>query len=63
MNPEPVVTITLAPSEVNLVLQGLAELPFKYVAGLCFRIKEQADAQLAPPPPPTEVERKLELCP
>jgi len=58
---EPIVTITLDPSEVNLVLQGLAELPFKYVAGLCFRIKEQADAQLAPSVPPDTTERTLEL--
>ncbi|MGE3512331.1 MAG: hypothetical protein AB7N65_25990 [Vicinamibacterales bacterium] len=46
------VTLTLSLDEVNLILEGLGNLPFARVYTLIGRMQEQASAQLAPPAAP-----------
>jgi hypothetical protein len=43
-------TLKLSLEEVNLVLEGLGNLPFARVFGLIGRIQEQASAQLTTAP-------------
>jgi hypothetical protein len=43
------ITLTLTIDQTNLILKGLAELPFKESSSLILTIKNTADEQLAPP--------------
>lgn len=67
MNPTIKLSIELTPEQVDLVLAGLAELPFKLVNNTCYDIQSQAVAQLQKaqeaqaPAPAGEDARKLEL--
>ena len=53
---EPVITLELTQNEVNLILLGLGELLFKQVGALPFKVKDQADKQLAASTGPALVE-------
>ena len=46
------IKLDLNAGEVNYLLQALGQRPFAEVANLIKKIKEQGDAQFAPPPPP-----------
>jgi len=39
----------LTPDEANIILAGLGELPAKISMGLIAKLKQQGDAQMAPP--------------
>lgn len=45
-----VITLLMAPSEVNLVIAALSELPYKTSASLIHRIAADTNRQLQPPP-------------
>jgi hypothetical protein len=49
MNPDQILTLTLTISEINAVINGLAQLPFNQVVNLISKIKEQADPQVSVP--------------
>jgi hypothetical protein len=51
MNTQPI-TLTLTATQVQTVLQALANLPWAQVDALLREIQQQADAQLAPKPAP-----------
>lgn len=48
---DPVLSIALKISEINVVLAGLQELPFKVADPLLKNIIAQAQMQIAPQPP------------
>lgn len=49
-NVDPVLSVSLKISEINVVLAGLQELPFKVADPLLKNIIAQAQMQLAPQP-------------
>jgi hypothetical protein len=51
MNTQPI-NLTLTATQVQTVLQALANLPWAQVDALLREIQQQADAQLAPKPAP-----------
>lgn len=57
-NADPVLSLSLKVSEVNVVLAGLQELPFKVADPLLKGIIAQAQTQLAPKAAP-EVEAEV----
>lgn len=48
MNQPQILNIKMVPAGVELVLFGLAKLPYENVAALIAEIKEQADSQMQP---------------
>lgn len=48
---DPLITLSIPLSQVNLVLSGLDELPHKYAAPLVSEIRRQTHEQLQPPEP------------
>jgi hypothetical protein len=53
-NTDPAINLTLKVSEVNVILAGLQELPFKVADPLLKGIIAQANSQLVPAPVPEE---------
>jgi len=51
-----IVTLTFTVDEVNYVLSALGARPFSEVQSLIFKIKTDAEAQLAPKPDPIETQ-------
>ena len=51
---EPIITLTLTPAEVNIILAGLLELPAKVSLDVIGRVKQQGDAQMQEPQPAEE---------
>lgn len=49
MNQDQVINLQLTVAEANLVINGLAQLPFGQVVNVIAKIKEQADPQVAAP--------------
>lgn len=48
------ITLKLTPEEINLVLEGIGNLPFIRVYNLVGKIQQQAAAQLHAQPSPTD---------
>lgn len=46
------ITLKLDIKQVNLIRQGLAEFPYKVVAGILDAINKQVEEQVAPAPEP-----------
>jgi hypothetical protein len=53
-NADPAINLTLKVSEVNVILAGLQELPFKVADPLLKGIITQANSQLVQAPEPAE---------
>ena len=51
MNDDRNVTLSMTVRDCNIVLTALGELPLKVSGEVWGRLKAQAEAQLAPPPP------------
>ena len=49
----------LTPDEANIVLAGLGELPAKISMALIVKLKQQGDAQMAPPAPEPEPTQEI----
>lgn len=47
------IVLKLTPAEINLVLEGIGNLPFVKVYALVGKIQAQASAQIGQEPPPS----------
>ena len=58
----PVYTLTLNDQDLQIIMKGLEEQPFKFAAHLVNKISGQLSAQLAPAPPAPEVPEVPDLA-